>query len=322
MQITSQAATGQVLLTNSAPGFVTASRTGGEGCADAPTGAGTDRDVVVWTPELRPDARIHGPLSVRAVWGGHQSCVIGRRTLCVDEDSYLVVNAGREYAVRADGGRSGESLTVFISDATLRGHAGISVGESYSGEGHELLAEHLRPHGGPVSQYLQRIRDARRRGVTDNDWYSNQIRMLYAQLVESNDELQRRSMVFAPAGASTRMELLRRVMTATDYINSYYMSSITLDDIACAALLSKFHLARLFRSFHGVSPAAYLRAKRIRTAERLIERSDADLADIAERSGFGSRWSMFRALRQRRGMSGQRIRESWSRSLSAVMPAV
>jgi transcriptional regulator GlxA family with amidase domain len=70
-------------------------------------------------------------------------------------------------------------------------------------------------------------------------------------------------------------------------------------------------LARLFRTLHGVSPAAYLRMKRIRTAERLIERSNADLSEIAERSGFGSRWSMFRELRRRRGMSGQRIRESW-----------
>ena len=117
--------------------------------------------------------------------------------------------------------------------------------------------------------------------------------------------------MFAPASLLTRTELLRRVMTATDYVNSNYMSAVTLDDIASAAHLSKYHLARLFRALHGVSPAAYVRLKRIRAAERLIEGSDADLAEIAERSGFGSRWSMFRELRRRRGMSGQRIRDSW-----------
>lgn len=238
--------------------------------------------------------------------------MIGRRTLCVDEDSYLVINGGREYSMLAQRRDAAESLTVFFSSETRRAY------ETKSSD-RDFFAEHLRPHDDVVTPYLRKLLDARRCGITDSDWYAAQIRQLYASLVAADDELHRKAVAFAPASLPTRTELFRRVMTATDYVNSNYMSAVTLDDIASAAHLSKYHLARLFRALHGISPAAYLRLKRIRAAERLIERSNADLAEIAERSGFGSRWSMFRELRRRRGMSGQRIRESWVRSATSAI---
>ncbi|MGH6612065.1 MAG: helix-turn-helix domain-containing protein [Burkholderiaceae bacterium] len=270
-----------------------------------------DQDAIVWTSAARSMTRVCGPLSIRAVWGGSEVCTIGRRTLVIDEDSYLVSNGGREYTAQSERRSGGDSLTVFFSEAT----------QSSCVMRRDFFGEHLRPHGGAISQYLQRILEARKCRVTDNRWYSNQLRALYRQLVLEDDELLRKSAVFAPATLSTRSELFRRVMAATDFINSNYMSTIVLNDIASAAHLSKYHLARVFRAYHGVSPAAYLRLKRIRTAERLIARSDADLAEIAERSGFGSRWSMFRELHKRRGMSGQRIRESWARSSALATPA-
>lgn len=299
-----------VLLATSVPEFFRIAG-GGSRCGEATAGALVDRDAIVWSSpgQASPATKIQGPLSIRAVWRGAETYLIGRRTLCVDDDSYLVINGHREHSIVGQRRDASESLTIFFSSETRRARA----------SDRNSFAEHLRPHDGSVTQYLQRILEARRRGVTDNDWYSDEIRMLYAQLVLSDVELQRSASAFASASLCTRTELLRRVMTATDYVNSNYTSAVTLDDIASAANLSKYHLARLFRTLHGVSPAAYLRLKRIRAAERLIERSDADLAEIAERSGFGSRWSMFRELRRRRGMSGQRIRESWMRSAASAI---
>ena len=278
-------------------------------CADSAFDARVDHDVIVWCElgQASLAARVQGPPSVRAVWHGAESYLIGRRTLCVDEDSYLVINGGREYCVLAPRRDAVESLTIFFSSETRRAYETKNCDR-------EFFAEHLRPHDDVVTPCLKELREACRCGLTDSDWYAVRIQDLYANLVSADDELHRKAVAFAPASLPTRTELLRRVMTATDYVNSNYMSAVTLNDMASAAHLSKYHLARLFRTLHGVSPAAYLRLKRIRAAERLIERSNADLAVIAERSGFGSRWSMFRELRRRRGMSGQRIRDSWMRS--------
>lgn len=303
-----------VVLATSVPEFLRAPGNGEPRGADSAFGACADRDVVIWSAAGQGSAaiRVHGPLSVRAVWHGAESYVIGRRTLCVDEDSYLMLNSGHEYAALGQRRDAGESLTIFFSSECRRAVAANTFDRDF-------FAEHLRPHDNTVMPHMRSLLHACRRGVTDNQWYAEQLRKLYGSLVAAEDELHRRALVFAPASLPTRTELFRRVMTATDYVNSNYMSAVTLDDMASAAHLSKYHLARLFRSLHGVSPAAYLRMKRIRAAERLIERSDADLCEIAERSGFGSRWSMFRELRRRRGMSGQRIRESSMRSTAGTI---
>ena len=299
----------QILLATSVPEVFRVQGTGDNRCTEGAFEARGDRDVIVWCTAGQASlaARFQGPPSVRGVWHGVETYMIGRRTLCVDEDNYLVINGGREYSVLAQRRDAGESLTIFFSSATRRAYETKACDR-------EFFAEHLRPHDDAVTPCLQKLLEACRCGAGDSEWYAEQIRNLYANLVSADDELHRKAVAFAPASLPTRTELLRRVMTATDYVNSNYMSAVTLDDIASAAHLSKYHLARLFRTLHGVSPAAYLRLKRIRAAERLIERSSADLADIAERSGFGSRWSMFRELRRRRGMSGQRIRDSWIRS--------
>ena len=300
---------GQTLLTTSIPEALRAQASGEYRGTDGVSHLGTDRDVIVWCRSGQGSItpKLSGPLSVRAVWHGTESYLIGRRALCVDEDSYLVINGGREHCVIAQRRDAVESLTIFFSNETRRAFGTRTCDR-------EFFAEHLRPHDDLVTPCLRRLLLARRSGNSDADWYAGQIRNLYANLVAADDALHRKAVAFAPASLATRTELLRRVMTATDYVNSNYMSPVTLDDMASAAHLSKYHLARLFRTLHGVSPAAYLRIKRITAAERLIERSNADLTEIAERSGFGSRWSMFRELRRRRGMSGQRIRESWTQA--------
>ena len=298
-----------VLLMTSVPDYF---RPGGGGrCSTAEATLG-ERDIIVWSPPGQGvlPMKIQGPTSIRAVWRGTESCLIGRRVLCVDDDSYLVINGRREHSIVGKRREAVESLTIFFSSETRRAFSD-----------RDSFAEHLRPHDDVVSPFLQALLDARRSAAGNNDWYAAQVQRLYAAIVAADDELHRKATAFAPASLPTRTELFRRVMTATDYVNSNYTSAVTLDDIASAASLSKYHLARLFRTLHGVSPAAYLRLKRIRAAERMIERSDADLAEIAERSGFGSRWSMFRELRRRRGMSGQRIRETWMRAASGIAPS-
>lgn len=307
-----------LLLTTSLPEVLRAHSANDTRCIDGTFCPRADSDVIVWCQpgQASMTARVQGPMSVRAVWRGAETYLLGRRTLCVDEDSYLVINAGHEYSVVNRSRDLTESLTIFFSSETRRTY------ESRAYE-REFFAEHLHPHDDTVTPYLLEVLQACRCGAADSAWYVERIQNLYANLVAADDELHRKAIAFAPASLPTRTELLRRVLTATDYLNSNYMSAVSLDDIASAAHLSKYHLARLFRRLHGVSPAAYLRMKRIRAAERLIERSNADLAEIAERSGFGSRWSLFRELRRRRGMSGQRIRASWVDSgVAANSPSI
>lgn len=107
---------------------------------------------------------------------------------------------------------------------------------------------------------------------------------------------------------SAHAELLNRVDRATDYIYSSYSAPITLDDIAAAAALSKYHLVRVFRQVHGVTPMALLMRTRARAAARLIETGALTLAQVQAQAGFGSRTTLFRQLRRHCGAGGLALR--------------
>ena len=61
--------------------------------------------------------------------------------------------------------------------------------------------------------------------------------------------------------------------------------------------MSTFHFVRYFAALHGVTPHAYLVRRRTAAARQLLDDGMTDLAQIAERTGFGSRSSLYRALR-------------------------
>ena len=173
-------------------------------CSDGVVDVRSDRDVIVWSRagHASNPTRVQGPLSVRAVWHGAESFVVGRRTLCVDDDTYLVINDGHAYSTLAHRRDAPESLTVFFSNETRRECERVSERDFFS--------EHLRPHDDVATPDLRDLLDAVRCGVVDNAWYAQRVRRLYASLVLADEELHRRAVVFAPASLLTRTELLRQ----------------------------------------------------------------------------------------------------------------
>jgi AraC-like DNA-binding protein len=75
------------------------------------------------------------------------------------------------------------------------------------------------------------------------------------------------------------------VARAVSYIHAYWRDDFTLADLADASEVSPFHLIRIFRQHVGVTPSAYRRALRIRTAQSLL-RVGRPPAEAAAECGF------------------------------------
>jgi len=63
----------------------------------------------------------------------------------------------------------------------------------------------------------------------------------------------------------------RPVRRALEYLHEHLADAITLDDIALAAGMDKFHLCRAFRTQVGMPPHAYLTHLRVARARQLLE---------------------------------------------------
>ena len=75
-----------------------------------------------------------------------------------------------------------------------------------------------------------------------------------------------------------------RIETAIRFINNYYDTQPTLDEIADAVELSTFHFHRLFRRWAGITPKQFLQCLTVEHAKQLL--TDSSLLDASLKLGL------------------------------------
>lgn len=231
--------------------------------------------------------------TLRAVSGGAEHVRLGNRRLRIDEDGYLLAGAGPDRASHYEPARGAAGLVVAFDPAAFE-RAARAAGVTH-------LFECLHPRTGEVGRRLADLaREVAALGDEAPACQERADRLLHAVLAAER-RLQEREHTVPAAKASTRRELLRRVLMASDFIQSRYDQPMSLDDIARVARLSRFHLLRLFQRVHGVTPHAYLTARRLTAAQRLLAHTTLGLDEVAACTGLGSRSSLFRHLRRQHG---------------------
>jgi AraC family transcriptional regulator len=92
------------------------------------------------------------------------------------------------------------------------------------------------------------------------------------------------------------------------YIESHLDSGLSLEAIAEAAGVSRFHLSRAFAASLGISLAGYMRARRLSEAARTLAQGAPDILAVALDAGYGSHEAFTRAFRQHFGLTPEQLR--------------
>ncbi|NOH60371.1 helix-turn-helix transcriptional regulator [Vibrio sp. RE88] len=71
------------------------------------------------------------------------------------------------------------------------------------------------------------------------------------------------------------------------FMEQHYFKKIDLNDLAKAALMSRFHYVRIFKQIYGVTPRSYLRDMRISRAKTLL-REGHSMTDTCFSVGYES----------------------------------
>jgi AraC-like DNA-binding protein len=93
-----------------------------------------------------------------------------------------------------------------------------------------------------------------------------------------------------------------KVALAISYIHAYLIETITLDALADAAGLDRFHLCRAFREDVGLPPYAYAIELRLSRARELLGRGVA-AGEVAAQLGFCDQSQLNRHFRRSTGVS-------------------
>lgn len=83
----------------------------------------------------------------------------------------------------------------------------------------------------------------------------------------------------------------------------------SLDELAAVSGMSRAAFARRFKELVGEAPLAYLTRWRLVVAARLLEETDAPIAEIAARVGYDSEFAFSRAFRRAHGAPPGRHRQ-------------
>jgi AraC family transcriptional regulator len=108
----------------------------------------------------------------------------------------------------------------------------------------------------------------------------------------------------------------RAVSDALAFIHANYARELPLTDLAQAARLSPFHLARLFKRSLGVSPHQYLIQVRVNNARWLLSAASGEcsLADLAAAVGFADQSHLTRHFKRMTGVTPRQYRPRYETS--------
>ena len=94
------------------------------------------------------------------------------------------------------------------------------------------------------------------------------------------------------------------------YIESHLARPLTLDEIAGASGVSRFHLVRAFGAASGLSVMRYVRARRLTKAARALAAGAPDILSLALDADYGSHEAFTRAFRDHFGVTPEAVRHA------------
>jgi AraC family transcriptional regulator len=265
-------------------------------------GSGEDRILVLNGRSLEFEGGAEAPeLSLKCMLAGVADYRASGRDFRLSGTSHLLLNRGEPYRLKFRG--EGESFAVFFP-ARLADQAWGALAP-----GMERLAEFptIAARSPPSLQLaLETLIGMTKRANPEGRALEESSLALLTEIA-SLARLRRGHSDRVPAlRGTTRAELLRRIARAEEHLLDDHRATLT--SAAAAAALSPFHLIRVFRAVHGMTPLRFAQAKRLDIARDTLLLSNDSIENIAHRAGYESRNAFDRAFHRRHGATPGAIR--------------
>lgn len=168
----------------------------------------------------------------------------------------------------------------------------------------EMIA--LYPDDPVHADILKDIRQAFE--VSDTQWgYELELRHRLAAIWLKLFELARPAMNSKPSSDGTD----DKVKSMMAYIHEHFQESISVEQLARAAHVSKRVCFRLFQDHLHMTPVAYMRSYRLRKACQMLTKGKDPITQIAYSCGLGSSSYFGKIFREQLGCTPAEYRKKW-----------
>ncbi len=108
--------------------------------------------------------------------------------------------------------------------------------------------------------------------------------------------------------AERRHSMNATMLEVYAYVAAHCSEKLTLEDIAARSGYSKYHFARVFREYAGVSFYEFYMRQRMLLCTRLLTEQSIPVTEVALRAGFGSIATFNRIFKRYQGMTPSEYR--------------
>ena len=115
------------------------------------------------------------------------------------------------------------------------------------------------------------------------------------------------------------MNWIKDMNEALEYIEANLEDSISSEDVARKAHISKFHFLRIFNILTGLTLGEYIRKRRLSLAVREVVSTKRKIIDIALKYGYETPEAFTKAFKRLHNMSPSEARKT-KKNLNAFMP--
>ena len=244
--------------------------------------------------------------SIRFVFNGNENCSIGRRQLTVHSDSFLIINKGTAFASNNDSRNAVSIFSIGFDDDFLqkfnaryfKGSKAILFDPAHFDS---PLCETIYPFKDDLRIHVESLKDYLENNETADELLINEYlhKCLLCCYRVYNEEVFQKAKKLNFLHLDTRMEILRRLNLAKEYLYTNYDKNINLESLANYACLSVNHLLRTFKLAYNQSPHQFLIQIRLQRAQSLLSKTEYPVYEIVNMVGFKCTSSFIRLFRNR-----------------------
>jgi len=239
-----------------------------------------------------------GTFSIKWVPHGRAVYRVGGASHRLSDARAVILNSRQPYELEFPETFGTQTLCVFYSDDLLRA-AMARLDEDESPDGLPEFPDVVFRPDAVIGQELARLHGFFDAGDPLALASEEQLLTLLQAVVASARGHAGAAARTGALKASTRRLLLARLERAREILHETH--DVSLDALAREAGLSKFHLLRLFKAVHGMTPSGYTTAQQMERAKAMLKGTPLTAAAIATAVGYESDSAFLRAFRRHTG---------------------
>lgn len=243
-----------------------------------------------------------GNFSIRFVFSGNETFTIGRRQISIHSDSFLILNKGTKFTSNIDPHIPADVFSLEFDDEFLNDFNSkwIKGSQAFRDDAGSALRETIYPFGGDIKLNIDRLKNHLDSGTEDENLINECLRRCLANCYRVyNEEISQKATRLNFLNNGTRIEILRRLNLAKEYLYANYNKNVNLENLANYACLSVNHLLRTFKLAFNQSPHQFLIQIRLQRAQVLLTKTEYPVYEIVNMVGFKCTSSFIRLFKSR-----------------------